>query len=139
MTERTFIVPGEPRGKGRPRFSSVSRSPHTDSETAAYERKVAAHYRKAHGAHKAPDGTFVEVDIVAYLGIPASATKKAKAEMAAHKILPSRKPDADNIIKIILDALNGVAYKDDAWVHRASCVKYYSFEPRVEVQIREVW
>ena len=138
MNVRSFTIPGEPRGKGRPRFSSASRSTHTDSETAAYERKVAAYYRKAHGAHQAPEGNFVDVDIVAYLGIPASATKKAKAEMAAHKILPSRKPDADNIIKIILDALNGVAYKDDAWVHRACCVKFYSIEPRVEVQIREV-
>jgi Holliday junction resolvase RusA-like endonuclease len=135
--ELTFTVPGEPRGKGRPRFSRTGHT-YTDSETKAYENKIIAYYRKAHGATKVPDTAFVCVDVVAYLPIPKSATKAQVVGMAGKTILPSRKPDVDNILKAVLDALNGVVYKDDARVHRTSCVKFYSAEPRLEIAIREV-
>ena len=135
--ELIFTVPGEPRGKGRPRFSRSGHT-YTDSETRAYENKIVAYYRKAHGATKMPDTAFFSVDVVAYLPIPKSATKAQIAGMAGKTILPSRKPDVDNILKAVLDALNGVTYKDDARVHRTSCVKFYSAEPRVEITIREV-
>lgn len=133
----TFTVPGEPRGKGRPRFSKNGHA-YTDSETKAYENKIIAYYRKAHGAARTADTAFVTVDVIAYLPIPKGATKTQAAGMAEKKILPSRKPDVDNILKVVLDALNGVAYKDDARVHKTSCVKYYSAEPRLEVTIKAV-
>lgn len=135
--ELTFTVPGEPRGKGRPRFSKAGHT-YTDSETKAYENKIIAYYRKAHGGTRLADTAFVCVDVIAYLPIPKSATKAQIAGMAGKSILPSRKPDVDNILKVALDALNGVAYKDDAWVHRTSCVKFYSAEPRLEVTIKAV-
>lgn len=134
--ELTFNVPGEPRGKGRPRFSNGRA--YTDSETRAYEEKIVAYYRKAHAAARAPDSAFICVDVVAYFPIPKSATKAQIAGMAGKTILPSRKPDVDNILKVVLDALNGVAYKDDARVYRTSCVKFYSVEPRLEVAIKAV-
>ncbi len=135
--ELTFTVPGEPRGKGRPRFSKTGHT-YTDSETKAYENKITAYYRKAHGASKVPDTAFVSVDVVAYLPIPKSATQAQLAGMEGKTILPSRKPDVDNILKAVLDALNGVAYKDDARVHRTSCAKFYAAEPRLEVTIEAV-
>lgn len=131
-----FVVPGEPRGKGRPRFSK--KKTYTDHETAAYERKVVECFVSTAGSHRAPDTAFLTVDIIAYLEIPKSATKKRASAMERKEIIPSRKPDVDNVIKIVLDALNGVAYKDDSRVHSASCVKYYSFEPRIEVYIKEI-
>jgi Holliday junction resolvase RusA-like endonuclease len=134
--EIVFTVPGEPRGKGRPRFTRTGR-PYTDSETAAYERKIVAYYRKAHGAFRWPDGAFLAVDVVAYLPIPKSATRAQKAGMEAGMILPSRKPDVDNIVKVVLDALNGVAYKDDARVHRAVVSKYYGTDSRLEIRMKE--
>lgn len=132
-----FTVPGEPRGKGRPRFSRSSGRAYTDSETRAYEDKVIAYYRKAHGSFRWPDTAFVSVDIVAYLPIPKSASKAAQAAMESLDTLPSRKPDVDNIEKAILDALNGVAYKDDARVYRTGCVKFYGVEPRVEITMED--
>lgn len=132
-----FTVPGEPRGKGRPRFSKSGHT-YTDSETRAYENKIIAYYRKAHGAFRFPDGAFVSVDVVAYLPIPKSATKARRAGMEAGTIRPSRKPDIDNIEKAVLDALNGIAYKDDARVCQASCAKFYGTEPRLEITVKEV-
>ena len=55
--------------------------------------------------------------------------------MQADLILPTKKPDTDNIAKAILDALNGVAYYDDAQVVELHVVKKYSDEPRAEVMI----
>ena len=130
-------MPGEPRGKGRPRFSRDGH-PYTDNETRAYEHKIAAYYRKAYGGARAADTAFVTVDVIAYLPIPKRVTKAQLVGMVTKTILPSRKPDVDNVLKVVLDALNGIAYKDDSRVHRASCVKYYSAEPRLEIVIGEV-
>ena len=52
--------------------------------------------------------------------------------------LPTKKPDTDNIAKIILDSLNGIAYHDDAQIVRLTVQKSYSREPRVLVEISEV-
>jgi Holliday junction resolvase RusA-like endonuclease len=135
--EQEFIVPGEPRGKGRPRFQRNGR-PYTDNETAAYERKIAAYWHRACGAFKWPREAFLEVTVIAYLPIPKGASKVMQARMEAHEVLPSRKPDVDNVAKVVLDALNGVAYHDDARVQRLNVSKYYAREPGLWVGIREV-
>lgn len=136
--EITFTVPGEPRGKGRPRFNKATGHTYTDSETRAYEEKIAAYYRKAHGAFCWPETAFISVEVTAYLPIPKGATKAQRAGMEEKRILPSRKPDVDNIEKAVLDALNGFAYKDDARVCRTSCAKFYGAEPRVEITMKDV-
>lgn len=138
MNEISFFVPGEPRGKGRPRFNKATGVTYTDSETKAYEGKIAACYRKAAQGFRFPADKFLAVEITAYLPIPKS-TSKAKAEaMAAGSVLPSRKPDIDNIIKAVLDGLNGVAYADDARVVGVVGRKRYGAVPGVAVIIREV-
>ena len=48
---------------------------------------------------------------------------------------PTKKPDADNIGKIVADALNGVAYQDDAQIILLQIRKTYSEEPRVVVTV----
>ena len=50
---------------------------------------------------------------------------------------PRKKPDADNIAKIILDSLNGVAYKDDSQIVDIRIIKKYTEdEERVEFELR---
>lgn len=131
-----FTVPGEPRGKGRPRFSRNG-VVYTDQQTRDYETLVLLCYRQQCGAYRFADNAFISVDIKAYFRIPKQATKAQRAGMREGLILPSRKPDTDNISKIVLDALNGIAYKDDSRVYQQSCAKYYGEEPRIEVTIRE--
>jgi Holliday junction resolvase RusA-like endonuclease len=48
---------------------------------------------------------------------------------------PTKKPDIDNIEKIIFDALNGIAYNDDSQIVSCWADKFYSTVPRVEVVI----
>ncbi len=58
--------------------------------------------------------------------------------MLAGQIKPAKKPDCDNIVKIVCDALNGFAYKDDAQVVLAQVAKEYTDEPRTDVSLWEV-
>ena len=72
----------------------------------------------------------------AFYGIPKSATKKKRADIAAGLVRPTKKPDFDNVFKILCDALNGVAYADDAQIVQASIHKCYTpCMPHVEVSI----
>jgi Holliday junction resolvase RusA-like endonuclease len=55
--------------------------------------------------------------------------------MKNREIRPTKKPDADNILKAVLDALNGLAYNDDSQIVSARIEKLYSDNPRVEIVI----
>lgn len=137
--EVSLVIPGEPQGKARPRVvknkytgRSVS---YTPAKTAAYEKLVRAEYIKAAPMIKF-DGP-VMVTIRAYLGIPESKSKKAKAQMQSGAILPTKKPDCDNIAKIVCDALNGLAYNDDSQITKLVVAKFYDNKPHVRVLIEE--
>lgn len=133
-----FTIPGPPKGKARPRVvrtkNGQSRA-YTPEQTVAYENLVRFAYVTAGG--KLMDGALVMV-ADAYFPIPKSASKKKHADMMIGKIRPTVKPDADNLLKVVADALNGIAYRDDACVVDAFVRKWYSIEPRVEVEIVEV-
>ena len=58
--------------------------------------------------------------------------------MIKGEILPTKKPDIDNIMKVVLDALNGVAYFDDKQVCKVNFIKMYSEEPRLKILIRKI-
>lgn len=131
----TFEVPGEPRGQGRPRFNRHTGAAYKDSESKAYEAKIVAYYRKTLGNFRWPDDAIIAVDVTAVYAIPKSASKVTAAAMANGDLMPTRKPDIDNVLKAVLDALNGVAYKDDARVVAVSAKKVYG-EPRLVIEIK---
>lgn len=131
-----FSVLGEPQGKGRPRFSRLPNggvATRTPDETMVYENLVVTEYRRQVGTTKFDDQDRVYVRIIAYYGIPASTSKKKRRDMESGLLRPMKKPDADNILKIVCDALNSIAYRDDAQIVDAQVSKYYSIQPRVEV------
>lgn len=134
--DHLFIVPGEPQGKGRPRFMRSGHT-YTPSKTAAYESLVrACYYSEAEAHNWLPFHVEpLQVYIVAIFGIPKSTTKKNKALMLLDRLKPRKKPDADNIGKVVCDALNGHAYKDDAQITALSIVKKYGPEPMIKVLI----
>jgi Holliday junction resolvase RusA-like endonuclease len=74
--------------------------------------------------------------IMAYYSIPSSASKKKRRMMIEKEIRPTKKPDADNIIKVVADSLNQVAYRDDSQIVDTMLRKYYSEQPRIEVVIQ---
>lgn len=133
----TFQIPGEPFGKQRPKFSTAggfARS-YTPKETVSYENLVKMEYERQCGGKMAPGDEEVLAVINAFFSIPKSVSKKKRADMLEGKIRPTKRPDCDNIAKIILDALNGMAYRDDAQVVSAVVGKHYGETPHVEVQL----
>lgn len=85
-----------------------------------------------------PDEAMLDMRILAYYSIPKSGSKKMKTQKLANVIRPTKKPDMDNVVKMVADALNQVAYKDDTQIVDCQVRKFYSEEPRIEVIIREV-
>lgn len=130
-----FEVPGEPRGKGRPRFTKEGNA-YTDSETRAYEKKIMAYYRQQLRDFRWDDGSYVAVEVTAVYPIPKSATKASITAIQAGRILPKRKPDIDNVLKVVLDSLNGIAYKDDSQVVMISGKKIYGHEPKLIIEMK---
>jgi Holliday junction resolvase RusA-like endonuclease len=108
----------------------------TPAQTAAYEALVAATYRSSFPGMEAACGA-VQVAIRAFYDIPKSWTKEKRKKAAAGMIPATVKPDADNILKVIADALNGIAWQDDKQIIYATVEKLYGV-PRVEVEIWRV-
>ena len=131
--ETQFVIPGDPVGKQRPKASFQQRRIYTPEKTISYENFVKHCY---YGHPHFCDRT-VAVYMKVYLPIPSSSTKKKKEQMLENEIRPSKKPDIDNVIKSVLDGLNGVAYEDDKQVVRLFVEKFYDIAPRVEVQIED--
>jgi Holliday junction resolvase RusA-like endonuclease len=71
-----------------------------------------------------------------YKGMPKSASKKAKVMMELGVIRPTTKPDNDNYLKLVQDALNRVLYTDDAVITKVSAEKYFSCKPRATIKLR---
>lgn len=134
-----FSVLGEPYGKGRPRFRNAGthQQPYTPAKTALYENLVKLAYA-ADANYRFPDDAMLDVRIFAYYAIPKSASKKKRQMMLDKKIRPTKKPDFDNIGKIICDSLNQIAYKDDSQIVDAMVRKFYDEIPRVVVTIRDI-
>ena len=133
----TFTVPGAPQGKARPRVTRAGHA-YTPEKTKAYETVVRQCYLQNVGMRHFPDGTAICAHIYASYPVPKGTSKKDRQAMLDGKILPTKKPDADNIAKIILDALNGYAYKDDSCVVRLTVSKHYGEEADVLVMLWDV-
>ena len=137
MDKVKFTVLGEPKGKGRPRFSTQTGRAFTPKQTVNYETLVHTEYMVQCKGFRFPDDAMLDVRVIAYYSIPKSVSKKKRQAMLDHKIRPTKKPDFDNIGKVICDALNKIAYRDDSQIVDAQVRKFYSDRPRVVVTIRE--
>lgn len=127
------IIPGEPKGKGRPRMSTKTGRAYTPQDTVNYENWVKLCYQDQSKEYL--EGQ-IDATIVAYYSIPKSTSKKKMGSMLSGEIRPTKKPDLDNIVKGVLDSLNGIAYKDDSQVVKVVTEKFYAEQPRVELQLQ---
>ncbi len=134
-----FTVPGECRGKMRPKasvFAGHARV-HTPGKQVEYENWVRLCFCREYGGQTKPaEGTLV-VYIDVYHAFPKSMPKYKRKMAQDGELFPTKKPDVDNCAKSILDALNGIAYKDDSQVIRLSVCKRYASEAHVDVKIQE--
>ncbi len=131
-----FVVPGKIIGKGRPRVNTITAIAYTPTKTKEYEELVKQYFIIKYRGVNPLEGR-IAITIKAYFGIPKSTKKSQIEEMLKGDISPTKKPDIDNIAKIILDSLNKLAFKDDNQITKLSIEKIYSAEERVYVKIEE--
>lgn len=136
-------IPGEPQGKGRLRHRVVRSkanpmgyaSGYTPEKTRLYQDLIATAARMAYRGE--PLSGPVYLHVIAFKTIPKSFSRvKRQAALAGH-LRPVTKPDWDNFGKVASDALNTIAFKDDAQVADAFIQKYYSDKPRLRIVVRQ--
>ncbi len=134
-----FTVPGPPVGKARPKVVRARNGmsmTYTPDKTVAYEELVRLRFQESlQGCPFEPLEGALHIQIFAGYPIPKSTSKKRRAAMLAGTELPTKKPDWDNIGKIVCDALNGMAYKDDAQITESQMRKRYIDGPGLV----EIW
>jgi Holliday junction resolvase RusA-like endonuclease len=111
-------------------------STYTPQKTKTYEDEIRLMAKAAMGGSE-PLETPVTVAIYIRVGIPASFSKQKRKDALANIERPTKKPDADNILKCFLDAMNGIVYIDDKQVVNIHLTKVYSEIPAVEVMVKE--
>lgn len=122
---RDVIISGRPVPKARPRV--YGRHAVTPQRTLEAEHRLRDEYIRQNGPCRPFSGKIL-VDCVFYAPVPKS-WPKAKREQALDGRLPfMSRPDIDNLVKLVLDALNGTAYEDDAQITGLSAQKVYGRE-----------
>lgn len=135
MQEINFTIHAEPYGKGRPRFTKAGHT-YTPKKTRDYEKLVQREFISQAGAKKLSGA--VAAEIIAVFKIPKSDSKAARAAKLSGEILPTKKPDCDNIAKTVLDALNGLAYDDDSRIISLQVHKRYDETGKVIVNLSQI-
>lgn len=132
-----FTIPGPCVGKGRPKFT---RRPgfvqtYTPKRTKDYEKQVVIAYNKVARGKKLSGP--VKAEISAIYEPPKSVSKKVRNQMLSGELPYTKKPDADNAVKSVLDALNTIAYDDDSSINELYFNKQYGEEAMTKVRLSD--
>lgn len=138
MSGVTIRIPGDPVAKGRPRATAIGGQArmYTPATTRAYEQRVAIAAREAMAKAPPMEGA-LSVSIEITMPIPVSWSKRKQAEALAGLVMPTGRPDLDNLIKALTDACNWIVWRDDAQIVRLMAEKRYGEQPGAVVSV--IW
>lgn len=129
---------GAPQGKGRARSFIKGNGrigSYTPERTRTYEGMIRT-AAMAEMVGRQPLDQPLEIVLRAIFPIPKSWSLHKQAKALVGEIKPTGRPDLDNIAKAWKDALNGVVYRDDSLIVRATMDKRYGQAPAVVVTVR---
>ena len=138
MIQIFFTVP-QVSGKSRPRFARQGTfvKTYTDAKTLTYEKSIQTYAKQAMGSTSPLIGA-----VAAYLhiGIPIPPSYSKARQKACIEGLerPTKKPDIDNIVKAVLDGMNGIVYLDDKQVVDLHLTKVYSSKEGIDIMVKEI-
>ena len=124
-------------GKERPRFNMYQKRTYTPQKTKNYEGLIKMSFYKKYGFKNEPCKNEIHVKIAVYYKPPKSYSKKKSRELIDNVRGYMCKPDADNIAKAVLDALNGVIWVDDKQVVELTVKKYYGTSDKIQIEIED--
>ncbi|MDQ0158997.1 RusA family crossover junction endodeoxyribonuclease [Alkalibacillus salilacus] len=132
-----FTIHGQPVAQGRARATTFK------GQARMYDPAKSKHYKhyvQLSAAQHKPSNLLkgpIDLTVRVYRPIPKSMPKYKRKLIDDGQLRPTTKPDVDNYLKAIKDALNGIIWHDDSQVVNVHIEKYYDDQPRVEVEIRE--
>ena len=130
-----FTVFGEPKSKGRHRSfvrnGRVFQYPDQKTRQAENDFITVAQQYRPPAPHDGP----VILRVRFFRKIPKSFSKKKRQQAMDGLLLPTSKPDLDNYVKLVKDAMNTVFWRDDSQVVVTVSEKLYSDSPRTEVEV----
>lgn len=133
----SFFVPGKPQGKGRARAFKM-RNGHighyTPEKTKTYEGFIRTQAIDAMGVER-PTRRPVKLSLLINYEVPTSWPSWKIQSALEGQIAPTVKPDSDNVVKAVKDALNGVAWRDDCQVVMMEVQKQYSLDPGLLISV----
>ena len=127
-----FIIDTKPVPKARPRLGRGGRV-FTPQTTLAFENTCALSYGNRHNFGKDP----ISIKIIFNFEVPKSYTKKKCLEALKGIVRPG-KNDIDNLVKSVLDGLNGIAWEDDRYIAKIQAEKRYNTKNFIEVEIENI-
>jgi Holliday junction resolvase RusA-like endonuclease len=136
-----ITVLGDPKAQGRPRAARIGKYVHVYDDPQSRSAKsnlISAVYKKA------PDKPLdcpLQVDVNFYFQRPRShygSGKNASKLKASAPLLHTSRPDIDNLKKLVMDAMTGIFWRDDALICISTTTKQYSDKPRTEIFIRKL-
>lgn len=136
----TIRLAGEPRGKGRPRARIAKAKTgaqfvtvYTDAQTRSYEALLRDAGQQAMIGRALFDGP-LKVKVAAFFSVPQSWSKKKRGQALDGIVRPTGKPDVDNLLKVI-DALNGIVWRDDSQIVQCFVSKSYADKPGLLIEV----
>ncbi len=135
-----FEIKGKPVAKARPRVGKFGT--YTPQKTVNYENLINYTFTQKYPDFKPFEGE-IKVKITAIFEVPKSYSKKKREmllpdEFSEHGMGYKGKVDIDNICKSVLDALNGIAYKDDSQITCLLAFKEYGIQAKTIIEIEEI-
>lgn len=133
----SFEIKEKAIGKERPRINRKTGAIYTPTKTSTFEEKVKWAFKSKYNIETELSEKPFRAKILVFFEPPKSISNKKREQLLSQKNY-TKKPDTDNIAKAILDALNGLAYKDDSQVSTLSIIKQYGTENTIFVELEEI-
>jgi Holliday junction resolvase RusA-like endonuclease len=136
----TLRIAGRATTKQRPRFDPRTKRTYTPPSNIVSENDVRAVWREA-GEPRIEDDCAVALEITVTVMRPAGHFKRdgsLSSEGLRHPVPRSQKPDLDNAVKLVMDALNTRAYRDDVRVAKLSAERQWGDWPETLIVLRAI-
>lgn len=133
-----FIIKLEPKPQSRPRFTKGR--VYEEPSMTKWKRQFSSLLMSQHPKSIRNGAIFVAMTFYmrAPQSISKSNTKRPRTNQELEKMFVEKKSDIDNLAKAVLDASNGILFKDDGQIAVMSAQKLYSLEPRIEIVIERL-